>query len=179
MRDTATEIVRRLQSAGFEAFWVGGCVRDFLLGREPQDFDIATNATPEQSEKLFTKTIPVGRQFGVLLVVEDGHEFQIATFRAEADYTDGRRPETVRFSHAREDAIRRDFTINGLFFDPIANQLHDWVGGEADLRAKIIRTVGAPEERFSEDHLRMLRAIRFAAQLGFEIDPQTFASVQR
>jgi len=179
MRATATEIVRRLQTAGYEAFWVGGCVRDFLLGRDPQDFDIATNATPEQSEKLFPKTIPVGRQFGVLLIVEGGHEFQIATFRAEADYRDGRRPETVRFSHAREDAIRRDFTVNGLFFDPIANQLHDWVGGEADLRAKIIRTVGMPEERFGEDHLRMLRAIRFAAQLGFEIDPQTFAAVQR
>lgn len=179
MRATATQIVRRLQAAGFEAFWVGGCVRDFLLGREPQDFDIATNATPEQSEKLFPKTIPVGRQFGVLLIVENGHQFQIATFRAEADYRDGRRPDTVRFSHAREDAIRRDFTVNGLFFDPIANQLHDWVGGEADLRAKIIRTIGAPEDRFGEDHLRMLRSIRFAAQLGFEIDPQTFAAVQR
>src|SRR5436190_23843216 len=158
MRATALEIVRRLQSAGFEAFWVGGCVRDFLLGRDPQDFDIATNATPEQSEKLFPKTIPVGRQFGVLLIVEDGHQFQIATFRAEADYRDGRRPETVRFSHAREDAIRRDFTVNGLFFDPIANQLHDWVDGEVDLRAKIVRTVGSPEERFAEDHLRLLRA---------------------
>lgn len=179
MRTTATEIVRRLQEAGFEAFWVGGCVRDFLLGRDPQDFDIATNATPEQGEKLFPKTIPVGRQFGVLLIVEGGHQFQIATFRAEADYKDGRRPETVRFSHAREDAIRRDFTVNGLFFDPIANQLHDWVGGEADLRAKIIRTIGAPEERFGEDHLRLLRAIRFAAQLGFEIEPTTFGAVQR
>jgi tRNA nucleotidyltransferase/poly(A) polymerase len=115
MRETATRIVRRLRDAGFEAFWVGGCVRDFLLGHEPKDFDIATNATPEQSEKLFPKTIPVGRQFGVLLIVEDGHEFQIATFRAEADYRDGRRPEQVRFSHAREDAIRRDFTVNGLF----------------------------------------------------------------
>lgn len=179
MRTTATEIVRRLQGAGFEAFWVGGCVRDFLLGREPKDFDIATNATPEQSEKLFPKTIPVGRQFGVLLVVEASHEFQIATFRAEADYKDGRRPETVRFSHAREDAIRRDFTVNGLFFDPVAGQLHDWVGGEADLRAKVIRTIGAPEDRFGEDHLRMLRAIRLAAQLGFEIEPATFAAVQR
>lgn len=179
MRNTATELVRRLQDAGFEAFWVGGCVRDFLIGREPQDYDIATNATPEQTEKLFARTIPVGRQFGVLLVVEEGHHFQIATFRAEADYTDGRRPETVRFSHAREDAIRRDFTVNGLFFDPIANQLHDWVGGEQDLRARLIRTIGSPDERFSEDHLRLLRAIRFAAQLGFEIESDTFAAVQR
>jgi poly(A) polymerase len=179
MRTTATEIVRRLQNAGFEAFWVGGCVRDVLLGREPSDYDIATNARPEQSEKLFPKIIPVGKQFGVLLVVEDGHQFQIAAFRAEADYKDGRRPETVRFADAREDAIRRDFTVNGLFFDPIANQLHDWVGGEKDLHAKIIRTIGSPDERFAEDHLRLLRAIRFAAQLGFEIEPQTFAAVQK
>jgi len=179
MRATATEIVRRLQAAGFEAFWVGGCVRDFLLGREPQDYDVATNATPDQTEKLFPKTIPVGKQFGVLLVVEGEHQFQIATFRAESDYKDGRRPENVRFSDAREDAIRRDFTVNALFFDPIANQLHDWVGGEADLRAKIIRTVGSPEERFAEDHLRLLRAIRFAAQLGFDIEANTFAAVQK
>jgi poly(A) polymerase len=179
MRDTAMELVRRLQEAGFEAFWVGGCVRDFLLGRDPQDYDIATNATPEQTEKLFARTVPVGRQFGVVLVVEEGHHFQIATFRAESDYKDGRRPETVRFSHAREDAIRRDFTVNGLFYDPIASQLHDWVGGEQDLRAKLIRTIGSPEERFSEDHLRLLRAIRFAAQLGFEIESNTFAAVQR
>ncbi len=179
MRSTAIQIVRRLQAAGFQAFWVGGCVRDFLLGREPQDYDIATNARPEQTEKLFPKTIPVGKQFGVLLVVEDNHQFQIATFRAEADYKDGRRPESVRFSDAREDAIRRDFTVNGLFFDPVADQLHDWVGGEADLRAKIIRTIGSPDERFGEDHLRMLRAIRFAAQLGFEIEPQTLAAVRK
>jgi poly(A) polymerase len=179
MRATATEIVRRLQTAGFEAFWVGGCVRDFLLGREPQDYDIATNATPDQTETLFPKTIPVGKQFGVLLVLEGGHQFQVATFRAEADYRDGRRPEKVQFSHAREDAIRRDFTVNGLFFDPIANQLHDWVGGEKDLRAKVIRTIGSPEERFAEDHLRLLRAIRFAAQLDFNIEPQTFAAVQK
>ena len=179
MRATASEIVRRLQAAGFAAFWVGGCVRDVLLGREPYDYDIATDATPEQSEKLFPHTIPVGRQFGVLLVVEGGHQFQIATFRAESDYRDGRRPEQVRFSHAREDAIRRDFTVNGLFFDPIAGQLHDWVGGEADLRAKIIRTIGSPDERFGEDHLRLLRAIRFAAQLGFAIEAQTFSAVQK
>jgi poly(A) polymerase len=179
MRETATEIVRRLQAAGFEAFWVGGCVRDFLLGRDPQDYDIATNARPEQTEALFTKTVPVGRQFGVLLIVEGGHEFQIATFRAESDYQDGRRPENVRFSDAPEDAIRRDFTVNGLFFDPIADQLHDWVGGEADLRAKIIRTIGSPEDRFGEDHLRMLRAIRFAKQLGFEIEARTFDAVRQ
>ena len=154
-------------------------MRDFLLGREPQDFDIATDAKPEQVEKLFKRTVAVGRKFGVMVVVEGGHQFQVATFRAEADYQDGRRPEKVVFSSAEADAQRRDFTVNGLFFDPIAEKLHDWVGGEQDLRAKIIRTIGAPEERFAEDHLRLLRAIRFAAQLGFEIEPQTFAAVKK
>ncbi len=179
MRSTALELVRRLQGAGFAAFWVGGCVRDVLLGREPQDYDIATDARPEQVEALFPRTIPVGRQFGVIIVLADGHQFQIATFRAETDYRDGRRPEQVRFSDAREDAIRRDFTVNGLFFDPVTEQLHDWVDGAADLRAKLIRTVGSPDERFAEDHLRLLRAVRFAAQLDFEIEAETFAAVRK
>ena len=178
-RATAVEIVRHLQAAGFSAFWVGGCVRDFLLGREPQDYDIATSARPEQVEKLFKRTIAVGRKFGVMVVVENGRQFQIATYRAEADYRDGRHPEQVTFADARADALRRDFTVNGLFYDPIAEKLHDWVGGEKDLRAKIIRTIGVPEERFAEDHLRLLRAVRFAAQLGFEIEPQTFAAINR
>ena len=174
----AKKIVAELQRAGFAAFWVGGCVRDFLLGREPQDFDIATDAKPESVEKLFRKTIPVGRKFGVMIVVEGGQEFQVATFRAEADYQDGRRPEKIEFANAEADASRRDFTVNGLFYDPLTQKIHDWVGGEKDLRAKIIRTIGAPEERFGEDHLRMLRAIRFAAQLGFEIEAKTFAAIQ-
>ncbi|HEX3889294.1 MAG TPA: CCA tRNA nucleotidyltransferase [Verrucomicrobiae bacterium] len=176
--NSALEIVRRLQSAGFAAFWVGGCVRDFLLGREPQDFDIATDARPEQIEKLFKRTVAVGRKFGVMIVVEAGHEFQVATFRAEADYQDGRRPEKIIFANAEADALRRDFTVNGLFYDPISKKTHDWVGGEKDLRAKIIRTIGKPEERFAEDHLRLLRAVRFAAQLDFEIEPKTFAAVK-
>jgi poly(A) polymerase len=178
-RELAAGIVLRLQQAGFSAFWVGGCVRDFLLGREPQDYDIATDARPEQIEKLFKRTIAVGRKFGVMVVVEGEHQFQVATFRAEADYQDGRHPEQVTFSNAQADAQRRDFTVNGLFYDPIAEKLHDWVGGEKDLRAKIIRTIGAPEERFTEDHLRLLRALRFAAQPGFEIEPQTFAAVKK
>jgi putative nucleotidyltransferase with HDIG domain len=177
-RSIATEIVRRLQAAGFAAFWVGGCVRDFLLGREPQDYDIATDAKPEQVEKLFKRTIAIGRKFGVMIVVEAKHQFQVATFRAEADYRDGRRPTRVVFSSAEADAQRRDFTVNGLFYDPVAEKLHDWVGGEKDLRAKIIRTIGPPEERFAEDHLRLLRAVRFAAQLNFEIEPQTFVAVK-
>lgn len=178
-RDIAAKIVRRLQAAGFAAFWVGGCVRDFLLERAPQDYDIATDARPEQIEKLFKKTIAVGRKFGVMIVVEGTHQFQVATFRAEADYQDGRHPKQVTFSNAQADAQRRDFTVNGLFYDPVAKKIHDWIGGERDLRARIIRTIGAPEERFAEDHLRLLRAVRFAAQLGFEIEPQTFAAVKK
>jgi poly(A) polymerase len=179
MKNTAAKIVQRLQAAGFAAFWVGGCVRDFLLGREPQDFDIATDAKPGQVEKLFKKTIPVGKKFGVMVVIEGGHQFQVATFRAEADYQDGRRPEKIVFANAEADALRRDFTVNGLFYDPISNLTHDWVGGEKDLRARIIRTIGAPEERFAEDHLRLLRAVRFAAQLNFEIEPKTFAAIKK
>jgi tRNA nucleotidyltransferase/poly(A) polymerase len=175
----AKEIVAKLQAAGFSAFWVGGSVRDFLLGREPTDFDIATDAKPEQVEKLFSKTIPVGRKFGVVIVVENEQQFQVATFRAEADYQDGRRPEKVEFANAEADALRRDFTVNGLFYDPLTKKTHDWVGGEKDLRAKIIRTIGKPEERFGEDHLRMLRAVRFAAQLNFAIEPETFSAIQR
>ncbi|HOX55504.1 MAG TPA: CCA tRNA nucleotidyltransferase [Candidatus Paceibacterota bacterium] len=175
---TALAIVRRLQHAGFSAFWVGGCVRDFLLGREPGDYDIASSARPEQIEKLFRRTIPVGRKFGVMVVVESRRQFEVATFRAEADYQDGRRPGRVTFGDAMADARRRDFTVNGLFYDPVARQLHDWVGGEADLRARIIRTIGAPAERFAEDHLRLLRAVRFAAQLDFTIQPETFAALK-
>ncbi len=178
LRRGATGIVRALRHAGFEAFWVGGCVRDFLLRRRPSDYDIVTSALPRQVEKLFPRVIPVGRKFGVVVVVDDGHQFQVATFRAEGDYRDGRRPERVTFGDARADALRRDFTINGLFYDPVARKLHDWVGGQADLRARIIRTIGPPAERFAEDHLRLLRAVRFAAQLDFRVEPATFAAVR-
>ena len=177
-RELAKDLVRQLQAAGHSSFWVGGCVRDFLLGREPGDYDIATSAKPEQIERIFPHTVPVGRKFGVIIVVAEGQQFQLATFRAEAEYRDGRRPEKVVFADARADAERRDFTVNGLFFDPIAQQVNDWVGGEADLRAKIIRTIGTPAERFAEDHLRLLRAVRFAAQLDFEIEAATFAAIR-
>jgi poly(A) polymerase len=177
-RGAALEIVRRLQRAGFEAFWVGGCVRDFLLGREPDDYDVATSALPTQIEQLFKRTVPVGRKFGVTVVIEAGRQFQVATFRAEADYQDGRHPERVAFGDARADACRRDFTVNGLFYDPVRNQSHDWVGGAADLRTRVIRTIGSPLERFGEDHLRLLRAVRFAAQLDFGIEPSTFAALK-
>ena len=177
-RSTALAIARRLQRAGFAAFWVGGCVRDFLLGRKPGDYDIATSALPTQIEGLFKRTVPVGRKFGVMVVIEGGRQFQVATFRAEADYQDGRHPERVAFGDAMADACRRDFTVNGLFYDPVRKQSHDWVGGEADLRARIIRTIGSPAERFGEDHLRLLRAVRFAAQLDFGIEPGTFAALK-
>jgi poly(A) polymerase len=178
LRDGATQIVRRLHQAGFAAFWVGGCVRDFLLGRTPVDYDIATSAPPEQIETLFDRTLAVGRKFGVMVVLFGEHQFQVATFRAEADYQDGRHPEQVTFGDAQADAARRDFTINGLFYDPARSVLRDWVGGEADLRAKRIRTIGRPAERFGEDHLRLLRAVRLAAQLGFEIEAVTFRSLK-
>jgi poly(A) polymerase len=178
LQETATAIVRCLQAAGFSAFWVGGCVRDLLLGRQPGDYDIVTSALPEEVEKLFEQTIAVGKKFGVIVVVEGEHQFQVATFRAEADYQDGRRPNQLTFGDARADAARRDFTVNGLFYDPVRNQLRDWVGGEADLRAKIIRTIGSPAERFAEDHLRLLRAVRLAAQLDFQLEAATFAAIQ-
>jgi len=178
MTETATQIVRRLKQAGFAAYWVGGCVRDFLLGRQPGDYDIVTSALPEEIEKLFERTIPVGRKFGVIIVLEDDHQFQVATFRAEADYQDGRHPAYVVFGDAVADARRRDFTVNGLFYDPVERKLHDWVGGESDLRAKTIRTIGSPAERFGEDHLRLLRAVRLAAQLDFTIEPETFAAIK-
>ena len=178
MRAIAIEIVRRLKAAGHEAYFVGGCVRDQLLGQKPRDYDIATAAMPEQIESLFTHTLPVGRKFGVVLVIERGKQFQVATFRAEAEYRDGRHPGRVTFCDARADACRRDFTVNGLFFDPMENRLHDWVGGERDLRSRIIRTIGNPDERFAEDHLRLLRAARFAAQMNFRIEPGTFTALQ-
>ena len=178
VRSIAVEIVRRLQKAGFEAYWVGGCVRDMLLGSEPYDYDVAASARPEQVEKLFARTVPVGRKFGVLLVIEQGRQFQVATFRAETEYRDGRRPSLVTFTDAVTDARRRDFTINGLFYDPVRNFLHDWVGGETDVRKRIVRAIGRPHERFAEDHLRLLRAVRFAAELSFEIEPVTFEAIQ-
>ena len=175
----ALSLAKCLAKAGFQAYWVGGCVRDARLGQAPTDYDIATDAKPDEIERLFHKTIPVGRQFGVIMVLEAGHEYQVATFRAEGGYADGRRPGSVRFTDAREDALRRDFTINGLFYDPLTGELHDWVGGQADLEVKSIRTIGDPAQRFGEDRLRLLRAVRFAAQFGFEVEPETFAAVQQ
>ncbi len=177
-REVALDIVRVLQAAGHEAYFVGGCVRDTLLSCVPGDYDIATSALPGVVERLFPHTKPVGRKFGVMLVIEGPLQIQVATFRAESDYQDGRRPEQVSFGDPRADAARRDFTINGLFLDPVASTVRDWVGGEADLRAQLIRTIGSADERFAEDHLRLLRAVRFAAQLDFTIEPATFAAIR-
>ena len=177
-RDIVLDLLRRLQEAGHEAYLVGGCVRDELRGMAPQDYDMATSARPEEVEALFPQTHAVGKSFGVILVVEHGHTFEVATFRAESDYTDGRRPNTVTFSDAQTDASRRDFTVNGLFMDPRSDTVHDWGGWQEDLEKRRLRTIGHPTERFNEDHLRLLRAVRLAAQLDFEIDPATFAAVR-
>ena len=178
MRATAIEIVRRLQQAGFAAYWAGGCVRDMLRGVSPEDYDVATSARPEAIERLFSHTIPVGKQFGVMLVIEGGHQFQVAAFRSESGYQDGRHPTSVQFTDAQTDASRRDFTVNGMFFDPVTEKLFDWVGGKADLQTRTLRTIGRPADRFAEDHLRLLRVIRFAAQLDFQIAPETWAAVR-
>lgn len=175
---TARRLVQRLRDAGHVAYYAGGCVRDRLLGQEPHDYDIATDARPEQVQALFRRTYAVGAAFGVIVVLEDGHEFQVATFRSDAAYVDGRHPSGVVFTTAREDAERRDFTVNGMFFDPLAGEVIDYVGGQRDLAAKVLRAIGDPEARFREDRLRMLRAVRFASVLGFEIAPSTWDAVR-
>ena len=173
----ARAIVEKLRAKGFEALYAGGCVRDRLLGTEPHDYDVATSARPEQVEALFPRTVPVGAQFGVILVLEGDAEIQVATFRGDGAYHDGRHPESVHYTDAKGDALRRDFTINGLFYDPVKNEVLDFVQGRNDLEKHLIRAIGNPAERFSEDKLRLLRAIRFATTLGFTIDPETWVAV--
>jgi poly(A) polymerase len=194
VKDFATSIVKTLRQHGFEAYLVGGCVRDLLLGREPKDYDVATNATPRQVMTIFPETYAVGAQFGVVLVpapdsgsapdceAEGGSKsacVEVATFRSDIGYTDGRHPDEVRFSNdPREDVARRDFTINGMLLDPVSGEVFDYVGGRKDLEAGIIRTIGNPQHRFTEDKLRMLRAVRFAARFEYTIEPLTFAAMQ-
>ena len=177
----ATGLIAALRSRGHEAYLVGGCVRDRLLGITPKDFDVATDALPDQVLQYFPEARLVGAQFGVVLVSGgESIQVEVATFRSEAAYSDGRRPDTVRFeSQPVRDARRRDFTINALFQDPLSGEVFDYVGGQADLEAKLIRAIGNPEKRFEEDHLRLLRAIRFAARLGFSIESGTFSAIQR
>jgi poly(A) polymerase len=193
LRAFATEIVESLRQRGFQAYLVGGCVRDLLLNREPKDYDVATDATPQQVMHVFPGTYAVGAQFGVVLVpAPEQHTetctepssksncVEVATFRSDIGYSDGRHPDEVRFSRSpQEDVARRDFTINGMLLDPVSGEVLDYVGGRADLKAGIIRTIGDPERRFEEDKLRMLRAVRFAARFEYAIDPVTFTAMQK
>lgn len=175
MEQTAIQIVQTLRDAGYEAYFAGGSVRDFLMEKTPQDYDIATSAKPDEIEKVLVehKIIPIGKQFGVMLVVANGHHFEVATFRSDSSYSDGRRPDAVLFTSAKEDAVRRDFTINGLFYDPIGKKVLDYVGGQEDIQKKIVHFIGEAHERVKEDHLRLLRAIRFKNNLGFNYHPTT------
>lgn len=181
-REFALEIVKRLRGAGYEALFAGGCVRDELLGRTPKDYDVATNATPDEIRLVFgrRRTLAIGAAFGVIGVLgpRGMDPVEVATFREEAEYSDGRRPDAVHFSTAQADALRRDFTVNGLFLDPLSGRVIDYVGGQADLERKIVRAIGNPRERLEEDKLRLLRAVRCAATLAFELDPATAAAVR-
>ncbi len=184
-RDAAVKIVRRLRDAGHIAYFAGGCVRDELLGLSPKDYDVATDARPDAVSAIFKGTREVGKAFGVMLVRLAGVTVEVSTFRREGPYSDRRRPDEVTFCDARTDASRRDFTINALFIDPLAGgpgsggEVIDFVGGREDLRRRVLKAVGDPDKRLSEDHLRALRAVRFAARLGFEIDPATAEAVRR
>jgi poly(A) polymerase len=178
-RDDALAVVRRLREAGHVAYFAGGCVRDQLLGLTPKDYDVATDAPPQRVRELFTRTDAVGAAFGVILVRQRRSQIEVATFRTDLEYRDGRRPEGVRFATAEQDAQRRDFTINGLFYDPVEDRVIDYVGGQADLKDRVLRAIGNPDERFAEDHLRLLRAVRFAARFGLAIEPATDEAITR
>ncbi|MFC1793885.1 CCA tRNA nucleotidyltransferase [Planctomycetota bacterium] len=178
-RQAAIKVIKRLQRSGFQALLAGGCVRDMLLGRRAKDYDVATNAQPKDVIELFNRTLKVGAKFGVVIVLIEGQQVEVATFRTETGYTDGRHPGSVEFTTAAEDASRRDFTINGMFYDPLKKEVIDYVDGQADLKSRIIRTIGKPAERFGEDYLRMLRAVRFSTQLSFEIESSTWSAVCR
>jgi len=179
IRHHAAEIVCQLRQAGHEAYFVGGCVRDFILGKDSDDYDIVTSALPDQVVALFPRTVSIGAKFGVIAVIIENHPYEVATFRSDVSYADGRHPTQVRFSSAKEDVLRRDFTVNGLLMDPATGDICDYVNGRADIERKIIRTIGDPESRFNEDYLRMLRAIRFAANLGFVLETETKKAIAR
>lgn len=176
--DAAVAVARALVEAGHQALLAGGCVRDLLLGLTPQDYDVATDAPPERVQALFRATRHVGAQFGVVLVKKRRRWIEVATFRADGPYLDGRRPVQITLSDARHDALRRDFTINGMFLDPVRRKVVDYVGGRADLEARLVRAIGEPAKRFDEDYLRLIRAVRFAARLGFQIEPGTLAAIR-
>jgi len=173
LRCAAIEVARALRDAGYTAYFAGGCVRDRLMGLEPKDYDVATDALPEQVREVFPRAMAVGEAFGVMLVRKRRLVIEVATFRSDGFYRDGRHPESVSFCDAEQDARRRDFTINGLFEDPVSGEIIDYVGGREDLQSKVVRAIGDPEDRMREDRLRMLRAVRFAARFAFAIDPDT------
>jgi poly(A) polymerase len=177
-RDKAISIVQALRREGYEAYFAGGSVRDMLLGKMPQDYDIATSAHPEDVRRIFLDTVPVGAQFGVILVLIDGQPFEVATFRHDGPYIDGRRPSEVRYGSLEEDVRRRDFTINGMVYDPLGDRVVDLVEGRRDLEERRIRAIGDAARRFKEDRLRMIRAVRFAASLDFVIEDATFRAIQ-
>src|ERR1700736_6172890 len=182
-RDFAVEVVSRLRKAGYAALWAGGCVRDELLGLVPKDYDVATDARPEVVRRLYRRTVEAGASSAVVEVLGPRPaagplKFQVATFRSDGAYSDARHPDAVVFGSAREDALRRDFTINGMFFDPLENQVFDFVGGREDLRARVLRAIGDPAARFAEDKLRLLRAVRFATRFDLAIEPATAAALQ-
>jgi tRNA nucleotidyltransferase/poly(A) polymerase len=176
--DAAIDIVRRLREQNFVAYLVGGCVRDMVMKIEPSDYDIATSARPDEVMRIFPRTQAVGAKFGVVLVIYRGHPFEVATFRSDRAYIDGRRPSSVVFTDAKEDVQRRDFTINGLLYDPIQEKVIDYVGGQKDIEAKLVRAIRDPRERFSEDKLRILRAVRFSARFRFTIEPATWQAMR-
>lgn len=179
MIDSAKKIVQTLVDNGHVALFAGGCVRDMVMGAMPKDIDIATSATPDEVESIFKRTIPVGKQFGVIIVLLDGEEFEVASFRSDGNYSDGRRPDSVIFSSPEEDAKRRDLTINGMFFNPLTGKLLDFVGGKKDIENKTIRFIGNPQERIDEDRLRILRAVRFACSLRFDFEEVSLLAIEK
>ena len=176
-RQAAIKVIKRLQRSGCQALLAGGCVRDMLLRRRAKDHDVATDAQPKDVIRLFKRTLKVGAKFGVVIVLIEGQQVEVATFRTETGYADGRHPGSVEFTTAAEDAGRRDFTINGMFYNPLEKQVIDYVDGQTDLKRRIVRTIGRPADRFAEDYLRMLRAVRFSTQLGFKIESSTWSAV--
>ncbi len=182
-RRFAVDVVRKLREAGFTAYWAGGCVRDLLLNRRPKDYDVATDATPPQIRELFgrRRTLAIGAAFGVITVLgpNGAGQIEVATFRRDTTYSDGRHPDSVAFSSARDDSLRRDFTVNGMFYDPLEDRVIDFVGGREDLRRGLIRAIGDPDQRIAEDKLRMLRAVRFTATFDFELEARTRDAIRR
>ncbi len=177
-KEAALKVIELLRDKGFQALLAGGCVRDMLLDRDAKDYDVVTNAIPKDVIRLFERTIKIGAHFGVIMVMLDDQRIEVATFRSDGDYGNGRHPASVKFVDAKQDALRRDFTINGMFYDTVKNKVTDYVGGQADLEEHVIRTIGEPQKRFDEDYLRMLRAVRFSTQLKFRIEPKTWNAIK-